>query len=146
MAKNPPEGMQRVIPMLAYADAPAALEFLCNAFGFEEKYRMEMPDGRIGHAELSYKDNVLMLASVWGELGHASPKDLAGVHGQTYCFVDDVDAHYEQALAAGATIIAAPEDQFYGARIYRAVDPEGHRWIFGTQVRDVSPEEMEAAK
>jgi PhnB protein len=123
---------QRVIPMLAYADAPAAIDFLCNAFGFEERFRMEMPDGRIGHAEVALDGHTVMLATAWTAAGMASPVKLAGVHSQLYCEVDDVDAHCESAKRAGAIVIAEPEDQPYGSRTYRAVDPEGHRWIFGS--------------
>jgi uncharacterized glyoxalase superfamily protein PhnB len=123
---------QRLIPMLAYADAPAAIDFLCNAFGFEERFRMEMPDGRIGHAEVALDGHTVMLATAWTAAGMASPVKLAGVHGQLYCEVDDVDAHCENAKRAGAVVIAEPEDQPYGSRTYRAVDPEGHRWIFGS--------------
>ncbi len=142
MAQNPPEGTQRIIPYLSYADAPAAIEFLCKAFGFEERNRFAMPDGKIGHAELGYGDNVLYLASAYEEMGFQSPRELAGVHCQVHCYVDDVDAHFEQARGAGATIAAEPEDQFYGDRSYRAVDPEGHRWIFSTHVKDVAWEDM----
>ena len=82
-----------IIPMLVYDDAPAAIEFLCRAFGFEEKFRFPMPDGRIGHAELTLDGQVvLMLASVYPEMGFASPADLEGVPSQIYCRVDDVDA------------------------------------------------------
>lgn len=124
---------QRIIPMLAYRDAPAAIAFLCRAFGFEEKYRLDMPDGRIGHAELALAGNKLMLASVWDEGGMKSPMELPAVHSQIYCAVDDVDAHHARARDAGCIIAAAPADQPYGARMYRAVDPEGHRWIFATE-------------
>jgi PhnB protein len=142
MAKNPPEGCQRVIPMLAYRDARAALEFLCKAFGFEERFRLDMEDGRIGHAELGYRDNVLTLASVYDELGFASPQELAGVHCQIMCYVDDVDAHYRRAVSAGATVLGEPVDQPYGDRSYRALDPEGGRWVFATHTRDVAPDDM----
>ncbi len=128
--------MQRVIPMLAYADAPAAIEFLCQAFGFEERFRVDMPDGRVGHAEVAYRDSVVMLATAWTAAGMATARDLPGVHCQLYCYVDDVDAHYAQARAAGATVVAEPQDQSHGGRSYRAVDPEGHRWIFATRSED----------
>lgn len=128
MPKNPPQGMQRVIPYLSYADAPAAIAFLCKAFGFEERSRYPMPDGRIGHAELGYQDNVLMLASAYEGFGE-SPLRLPAVHAQVYCFVDDVDRHFARAREAGATIAAEPRND-HGTRFYRAVDPEGHRWIF----------------
>ncbi len=139
MATNLSQNEQRIVPYLAYADAPAAIEFLCGAFGFEERFRLPMPDGSIGHAEIVYEGHVLMLASAPAEMGFASPKDLSGVHSQVYCRVDDVDAHYERAKAAGATIATAPKDQ-HGERAYRAMDPEGHRWIFSTPLREVSPQ------
>ena len=142
MTQNPPAGCQRVIPMLSYADAPAAIDFLCRAFGFEERSRMPMPDGRIGHAEVGYQDNVVMLASEYPEMGLASPQNVSTRHCQLMCYVDDVDAHHARAREAGATVVAEPEDQFYGDRVYRAVDPEGHRWLFATHLRDIAPEDM----
>jgi uncharacterized glyoxalase superfamily protein PhnB len=123
---------QRVIPMLAYADAPAAIDFLCNAFGFQERFRMEMPNGKIGHAEVALGGHIVMLATEWTAAGLASPSKLPGLHSQLYCEVDDVDAHYEKARQAGAVVIAEPQDQPHGSRTYRAVDLEGHRWIFGS--------------
>lgn len=133
---------QRLYPMLSYADAPEAIRFLCDAFGFEERYRLPMDDGRIGHAELAHAGHVVMLASEYPEMGITSASRVETRYSQILCYVDDVDAHYQRARAAGATIAAPPEDQFYGDRSYRAVDPEGHRWIFATRVRAVSPEEM----
>ena len=87
----------------------------------------------------------VMLASTYSEMGFASPHTLPAVHAQVHCSVQDVDAHFERARAAGATVMAPPEDQFYGDRSYRALDPEGHRWIFSTHVRDVSVDEMKRA-
>lgn len=127
---------QRIIPYLAYADAPAAIAFLCEAFGFEERYRMQVDDGRIGHAEVAWRDNVVMLVSVWRAAGMETPLELAGVPCQLYCEVDDVDAHYRKARAAGATVIAEPADQPYGVRTYRALDPEGHRWMFASALAE----------
>lgn len=145
MVQNPPEGNQRIIPYLSYADAPAAVEFLSTAFGFETGMTMEMGEGVLGHAELHLGDNVLMLSSAFEEMGQASPQNLSGHHGQVMVYVDDVDAHHSRAAAAGATILEEPTDQFYGDRSYRAVDPEGHHWVFTQHIRDVSPEEMQAA-
>ena len=70
-------------------------------------------------------------------MGFASPADLPAVPSQIFCYVDDVDAHHERARAAGATIAAEPKDEPHGDRMYRAVDPEGHRWMFATHVKDV---------
>jgi PhnB protein len=142
MAQNPPAGTQRLVPMLAYDDAEAALRFLCEAFGFVERFRMPMDDGRIGHAEVVLHGQVVMLASVYPELGFASPRKLEGCASQLMFYVDDVDAHFARAREAGATVLAEPVDEFYGARVYRALDCEGHRWIFATQTRDVSADEL----
>ena len=144
-AQNPPAGMQRVIPMLNYADAPAAIDFLVRAFGFGKRRVYPMKDGRIGHAELALGGNVVMLASVFPEMGQIAPAQAGGHYSQVFCYVDDVDAHHAQAQAAGARITAEPEDQFHGERHYRAEDPEGHRWIFGQPVREVSEAEIRAA-
>jgi uncharacterized glyoxalase superfamily protein PhnB len=122
--------MQRIFPYLSYADAPAAIDFLCRAFGFEERMRHPMPDGRIGHAELEFGGPVVMLASSFEGFGD-SPLHLPDVHGQLLCIVDDVDAHFARAKAGGATLTSEPCDD-HGMRRYRAMDPEGHRWIFAT--------------
>ena len=134
MSESSPTEANRIVPMLVYEDAPAAIDFLCRAFGFEERYRLPMDDGRIGHAELVYADNLVMLASEYGEMGLSSPQKLPALHCQIHCRVDDVDAHYERAKAAGATVTATPADQEYGHRNYRAVDPEGTRWIFSAPI------------
>ena len=146
MVQNPPPNVQRIVPSLAYDDAPAAIEFLCRAFGFEEAMRMPMPDGQIGHAELVLHGNTLMLASSFREaVGIGGPRELPYLHASVSVFVDDLDAHYARAKAEGAAIIQPPTDEFWGDRIYRAEDPEGQRWMFQQHVRDVSEEEMAAA-
>ena len=124
--------MSQIAPYLSYADAPAAIEFLCRAFGFEERFRFPMPDGSIRHAELGYGDSVLMLATAWEAARMASPLALPGLHSQLHCTIDDVDAHFERARREGATIAAEPADSDHGGRMYRAVDLEGHRWIFAS--------------
>ncbi|HJZ74125.1 MAG TPA: VOC family protein [Vicinamibacterales bacterium] len=123
---------EQVTPYLIYRDAPAAINFLTSAFGFVEKYRFPMDDGRIGHAELTSGDGAVMLASEFDGFGR-SPLGLPDVHGQTYCTVDDVDAHFARARANGATVTSEPANRD-GTRMYRAIDPEGHRWIFAQPV------------
>ncbi len=130
--------------MLSYRDAPAAISFLCKAFGFEEVMRLTMPDGSIGHAELRYGDSVIMLASEWHDAGVVSPERLDRVHSQLTCYVGDVDAHHQLARDAGAVIATLPEDQFYGARMYRAMDLEGHHWLFTQTLRELTPAELQA--
>lgn len=144
MVKNPPEGNQRIIPYLIYKDAPAAIDFLCKTFGFEERFRMPGENGKIMHAELGYQDNVVMLATTVPEMGHANPEDLPGRASLVLCYVDDVDAHHARAKAAGADITRELEDQPYGDRTYGTVDPEGHEWFFHTHVKDVAIEDMKA--
>ncbi len=130
MAEKP-----RVSPMLSYHDAPAAIEFLAKAFGFNELFRMEMPDGRIGHAEVGYDGVRIMLASEFPAIGFQSPRETETRYSQLYVIVDDVDAHYERARAAGAVIVAEPMEE-HGDRFYRVNDPEGHRWIFATPLEE----------
>jgi PhnB protein len=135
---------QRIIPYLTYADAPAAIEWLCRVFGFEEVRRMPVGDGRIGHAALSFGGEQVMLASVFEEAGTFSPRDLPGIHQQISVYVDDVDVHFAHVQAEGAEILAEPEDQFWGARTYWVQDLEGHRWTFQQQLRVVSDEDAAA--
>ena len=135
MPENITDARQRIFPMLAYNDAPAAIDFLCDAFGFKERSRMKMPDGTIGHAEIELGGNVVMLATTWKAGGLASPQDLPALPYQLFCEVDDVDAHFEHARASGAVVIAEPGEG-HGFRTYRAMDLEGHRWLFASPIPD----------
>lgn len=132
---------QRIVPSLTYDDAPAAIEWLCRVFGFEEIRRMEVGDGRIGNAALSFNGEQVMLASAFAEAGTMSPRDLVGLHQQITVYVDDVDAHFARAQAEGAEILAGLTDQFWGARNYWVQDLEGHRWTFQQQIKHVPFEE-----
>ena len=133
-----------IMPMLAYDDAPAAIAFLTSAFGFSERFRLPMPDGSIGHCELELDGAVVSLSSAWRDAGLFPPHELPGVPCQLAVIVPDVRAHFAHAKANGATIVTEPEDQFYGYCMYRANDPEGHRWVFQEKTREVSVEEMQA--
>ena len=123
---------QTVIPYLLYEDAAGALDFLSRAFGFQETFRSE--DGeRIAHAEMTLGEGRIMLGQP-GE-GFTSPKDRGVGTVLLYAYVDDVDAHCDQARKAGAEIVDEPSDQEYGDRVYHARDSEGHDWYFGQPVR-----------
>ena len=141
MPNNPPDDMPRISPYRYYADAGAALEWLAKAFGFEESFRMAGADGKVMHAELRLADGVVMIGCPGPD--YEGPGKPGYVHGDVYVYVDDVDAHYEQAKAAGAKITQEPADQFYGDRRYMAEDPEGQHWTFATHVKDVAPEDMQ---
>ena len=140
MPANPPENTPRISPYLLYEDVGAALEWLAKAFGFVERMRMAMPDGSIGHAEMTLDDGLVMMGCPGPE--YKNPKHVGALTHNLYIYVDDVDAHFERAKAAGAEIVDEPKDQFYGDRRYGALDPEGHMWFFATHVRDVAPEDM----
>ena len=140
MPANPPENMPRITSYLYYKDVAAALDWLARTFGFQERMRMQGPDGGILHAEMECADGVIMLGCPAPD--YRSPKDLGHVTQSLYVYVDNVDKHFEHAKESGATILADPEDQFYGDRRYGAEDPEGHNWSFAQHVRDVAPEDM----
>ncbi len=126
---------QKIIPYVYYEDGTAALEFLCKAFGFEERMRMERGDGSLMHAEVGYQDNVVMLGTPLDDEGKPTRlRDAAVRHSSVMCYVDDVDAHHARARAAGAKIAAALEDKPYGARQYTAEDPEGLHWHFSSKL------------
>ena len=142
MVSNPPEGAPRIAPYLLYEDAGAGGDFLVNAFGFLEHFRMAGPDGKVMHAEYGIHGAVVMIGCPGPK--YTDPNHTEGnVNVSTHVYVDDVDAHCEHAKAAGAKITAEPEDQFYGDRRYMAEDLAGHVWSFATHVRDVPLEEMQ---
>jgi uncharacterized glyoxalase superfamily protein PhnB len=120
-----------LFPALSYDDAPAAIEWLCRAFGFTRRLVVPRPDGGVLHSELSLGSGVIFDSSARPEEGRLSPRGLAGVHQGLCVLVDDADGHCARARAAGATIVREPRDEEYGARGYQARDPEGHSWYFG---------------
>lgn len=143
-----PDGLEnRIIPYLMIDGAADAIEFYTRAFGATEAYRMEMPGGAIGHAEIHVHGATVYLADAPDDMAGdaANPGKLGGTSVLLHQYVDDVDSIVEQAAGAGATVLREPEDQFYGDRAAVVQDPFGHQWSLHSHVRDVSPEEMEAA-
>ena len=135
MAVNPiPEGYRTVTPYLVVDGATNVLDFVKQAFGAEEKFRMDAPDGKIGHAEVQIGDSIVMM----GDAGAENPAMPAMIH----LYVDDCDATYERALAAGAKSEREPTDQFYGDRSAGVRDSAGNLWWIATHVEDVPEEEM----
>ena len=129
-----------VIPMISYEDGIAALEWLANAFGFRERSRLTWPDGKLSHGEMEAGDGLIMLATPTAD--YESPRRhretcerarkwslVPWIIDGVLVYVEDLDAHYERAKAAGATILSEIEDGPPGRR-YRAEDLEGHRWFF----------------
>jgi PhnB protein len=141
---NPiPEGYPSVTPYLIVNDAAGALEFYKRAFKAEELFRMPMPDGRIGHAEIKIGTSPIMLADEYPELGYRSPASLGGSGVNCMLYVPDVDETFNRALAEGATELQPLKNQFYGDRSGVLRDPYGHIWVIATHIEDVSPEEMQ---
>jgi PhnB protein len=137
-----PEGYPRLSPYLCVDGAAKAIEFYTEVLGATEKMRMDGPDGRVGHAELAIGDSLLMLADEHPDIGFLSPQRIGGTAVTLSVYVDDVDATFEKALAAGSKSLRAPENQFYGDRSGQFEDPFGHRWSVATHVEDIDPEEM----
>ena len=124
--------LPNIFPEIIYDDAPAALEWLARAFGFELGEVIEGPDGTIAHAEMHYGAGTVMPKSAASDTRFGtSPGALGGVNQTVFVAVEDPDAHYVRAKAAGAEIVMEPTDTDFGARNYAARDPEGHLWGFG---------------
>ena len=143
--KKPPEGWPRISSAVFYDEAAAAIDFLGKAFGFEVRLRIEGEGGRIEHSELVFGEGLIMVGSAGAsnpERAHMkSPRAVGGANTQSLCVVvDDCDAHFQRAKAAGARIVAEPTTKDYGPeywadRTYEALDPEGHHWWFMQRVR-----------
>lgn len=136
--------MQAVTPYLLYEDVPRALDWLAEAFGFEEVLRFEGEGGIVNHAEMRHGGESIYLGYPGGD--YRSPKRLGTRTSLVHVYVEDVDAHYERAKAAGAEIALEPADQPYGDRRYDAYDVEGQLWSFATRGRHVPPEEWGATR
>lgn len=125
-----------VIPTLRYRDAPAAIDWLCEAFGFEKHLVVPDDDGGIAHAQLVFGNGMIMLGSARDDAFDRlqAPLDAPGtaVSQSPYIIVGDVDEHHARAEAAGAEIVMPPEDQDYGGRLYSCRDLEGNLWNFGS--------------
>ena len=139
-----PDGYPQVTAYLCIDGAGDAIEFYSNVLGATLRGdHMEAPGGKIGHAELSLGDSLIMLSDEFPEMGVQSPKTLGGSPVTMSVYVEDVDAVFDRAVQAGATPLRAVEDQFYGDRSGQFEDPFGHRWSVATHIEDVAPDEMQ---
>lgn len=148
--KPPPLGWPRISSALFYDDAGAAIDWLCRAFGFSVRLKVEGEGGRIEHSELELgNDGLIMVGSSGGDKPgrperrlFVSPRAVDGHNTQSLCVqVDDADAHCARARAAGARIVQEPSIHDYGEdywadKGYGAQDPEGHLWWFVERVRN----------
>jgi PhnB protein len=132
-----------ITPHLAITDVEAALDFYPKAFGAEERLRLTLPDGSIAHAEILIGDGLVTLGAALPMYQLAAPDPDEFVQVAITVFGPDVDARFEQAIAAGATPLSEPADQFHGDRTASVRCPFGHKWILATHLYDVSPEEQQ---
>ena len=143
MASPIPQGSHSVTPHLIVRNAAKAIDFYKQAFGAEEVFRMAMPDGKIGHAEIKIGDSLVYLADEAPDWGALSPETLKGSPVTIHLYVTNADAAYERATKAGATPTMPLADMFWGDRYGKVKDPFGHNWSIATHAEDVSPEECE---
>ena len=132
-----------VIPYLRVRDANSAIAFYQRAFGATEVFRLSEPNGRIGHAELMFGSTVVMISDEYPEHGIQSPLAFNGTGAMLQLQVKNVDEVFQRAVAAGATVTMAPQDQFYGQRSAKLRDPFGHEWGLGQEIEKVSNEEIQ---
>ncbi len=142
--KPTPAGWPRISSSVYYDDPSAAIDWLCQAFGFEVRLKVEGDNGAIVHSELTFGEGLLMVGGTGGEQPYQalyrSPKTAGGITQALALFVDDVDAHCARAVAAGAKLLREPTTSDYGDdywtdRSYGALDPEGHLWWFMQRLR-----------
>ena len=138
-----PAGYHTVTPHLVAQDAAAALAFYVRAFGAVERYRLVEPSGKIGHAEITVGDAVVMVCDEYPDFGAVSPAAFGGSPIKLLIYVNDCDAVVGRAVDAGATLLRPVKDQFHGDRSGMVVDPAGFTWTIATRREEVSPEEMQ---
>jgi PhnB protein len=137
MAVKPiPDGFHSVTPFLVVEGASRLIDFAKQAFGAQERFRMDGPNGTVMHAEIQIGDSVIML-------GESMGPDNPPLQSMLYVYLPNVDEIHEQALAAGATSVREPADQFWGDRSGAVKDAFGNQWWIATHIEDVPPEEME---
>ncbi|MCY3941187.1 MAG: VOC family protein [Gammaproteobacteria bacterium] len=131
-----PDGYTRIASNIYYDDPVAVMDWLCEAFGFEIRLKIQSPDGELQHSELVFGDGMIMVGDAAKVRELKSPRSVDGINTQTlHVYVDDIDEHCKQARAAGAKIHIEPGDRDYGNRVYLAEDIQGHRWWFSEPMK-----------
>lgn len=138
-----PEGFHTVTPYVTVAGAADAIEFYKEAFGAEEIFRWADADGRIRHAEVVIGDSPVMLTDEAPEFGMGGPRTFGGSPVHMFLYVEDVDATFDRAIAAGATELMPVEDSGDGDRRGGVTDPFGHIWYVATHIEGISRRELQ---
>lgn len=144
-AKSIPDGMHTVTPHLVCRGGADAIAFYIKAFDATEEGRFVGPDGRLMHGCIRINGSSVMLADEFVEHGSLSPQSLKGSPVTVHLYVNDADACFERAVAAGARVIMPVADMFWGDRYGVLEDPFGHRWSIATHLRDVAYEDLPRA-
>jgi PhnB protein len=137
-----PKAYHTITPYLYIRGAAQAIEFYKNAFDAREEMRMNQPDGKVGHAEITIGDSRIMMADEFPDMGVLSPESVGGSSVSLVLYVQNCDATVEKAVAAGAIVTRPLEDKFYGDRAGTIKDPFGHVWHIMTHIKDMTEEEM----
>jgi PhnB protein len=137
-----PAGYHSVTPYLCIDGAARAIEFYKKAFGAKERMRMEAPGGKIGHAEITIGDSIIMMADEYPEMEFRSPRARGGTPVTLHIYVKNVDQAFPRAIEAGATVKQPLKNQFYGDRSGTLEDPFGHIWHLSTHVEELSMKEI----
>jgi uncharacterized glyoxalase superfamily protein PhnB len=139
MNGTPVATSQAFFPGMRYADAPAAIDWLEKAFGFQRQVVYPGPNGTVAHAQLIFNGGMIMLGSYKEDVfQYKTPRQAGGVTQAVYVYVPDIDTQFARAKAAGAEIVVPLKDTDYGSREYSARDLEGHLWHFGTYLPDMA--------
>ena len=135
-----PDGYHSLTPYMGIDKAGEAIKFYKKAFGATQVMRLDMPDGRVGHAELRIGDSSLMLGTPCDQMALRNPDEHTSIG--LHLYVEDVDAQFQRAVDAGATAVSEPKDQFYGDRSASVKDPFGHLWFLATHKEDLTEEQI----
>ena len=136
-----PDGFHTVTAALTQDDCAGAIDWYKKAFGAEEVARSPGPDGKLMHAEIRIGDSRVMMSDA--VMGTKGPKGFGGSPASLWLYVDDCDALFNRAVAAGAEVLMPVGDQFWGDRFGAITDPFGYRWSFATHKEDLTREEIE---
>jgi len=138
-----PPGYHSVNMYLSLRDAVSAMDFYKRAFGAEQVMKLDMPDGKVAHAEIKIGDTIVMMSEENPDWGNKSPQTLGGSPVHLMIYVPDVDAAFKKAIAAGGKEMRPVKDQFYGDRSGTLKDPFGFEWTIATHIEDVSEAEAQ---
>jgi uncharacterized glyoxalase superfamily protein PhnB len=135
--------IQEVYAYLRVHSTAEAIDFYSRAFDAKEIFRLTEPSGRIGHAEIRIGPTTVMLSDEYPEHNIRGPRSLGGTTFSMHLHVADVDKAFEQAVAAGASVVGPLQNQFYGERSGSVRDPFGHEWLLGGHLESLTSEEMQ---